>query len=400
MELPQEGKIIEVKNGKLRVPNEPIIAYIEGDGIGREVIPSALKVADKATEVAYSGKRKIIWWELLAGKKALKERGELLPQETIEGIALTKVAIKGPLETPVGSGHRSLNVTLRKVLDLYANVRPVKYYGAPTPFAYAEHVDFIIFRENTEDVYAGIEWKAFSEEAKKVMKFLEEEFGIKVREDSGLSLKPISKFATQRIMRKALQWAIDKKRKSVTIMHKGNIMKFTEGAFREWCYEVAEKEFGDYISIGEEKPGKILVNDRIADNMFQQIILKPWAYDIIVTPNLNGDYISDAAAALVGGVGMAAGLNLGDHIALAEPVHGTAPDIAGKGIANPSAAILSVALLLEYIGWEEAADLIRKAVRKTIESGKVTADLAKDKQKALSTEEFTNEVIKAIEGDE
>ncbi|CUX77288.1 NADP-dependent isocitrate dehydrogenase [Thermococcus chitonophagus] len=398
MKLPEEGKIAEVRGGKLEVPDEPIVAVIEGDGIGREVIPVAIRVADRAVELAYGGKRGIIWWELLAGKKALKEKGELLPKETIEGIATVKLALKGPLETPVGSGHRSLNVTLRKVLDLYANVRPVQYYGAPTPFAYADKVDFIIFRENTEDVYAGIEWKAFTEEARKVLEFLEREFGIKVREDSGLSLKPISKFATQRIMRKALQWAVDKGRRVVTIMHKGNIMKFTEGAFREWCYEVAEKEFSEYVSIGEEKPGKILVNDRIADNMFQQIIIKPWAYDVIVTPNLNGDYISDAAAALVGGVGMASGLNLGDYIALAEPVHGTAPDIAGKGIANPSAAILSVALLLEYMGWIEATELIRKALRKTIESGKVTADLAKPGEKALKTEEFAEEVIKAMEG--
>jgi isocitrate dehydrogenase len=289
-----------------------------------------------------------------------------------------------------------LNVALRKALDLYANVRPVQYYGAPTPFEYADKVDFIIFRENTEDVYSGIEWKAWSEGAKKVREFLKREFGIEVREDSGIGVKPISKFATQRLMRKALQWAVEKGRKRVTVMHKGNIMKFTEGAFREWAYEVAENEFSEFVSIGERKAGKILVDDRIADNMFQQIIIRPWDYDVIVTPNLNGDYISDAAAALVGGVGMAAGLNVGDAVALAEPVHGTAPDIAGKGIANPSAAILSGALLLEYLGWVKATELIRKALRETISAGKVTADLGKG-GKALSTEEFTNEVIKAME---
>ncbi|AEC52523.1 isocitrate dehydrogenase [Pyrococcus sp. NA2] len=396
VKLPEEGKIAEVKKGKLKVPDEVIVAYIEGDGIGREVIPSAIKVVDRAVEIAYGGRRRIIWWELLAGKKALKLRGELLPRETLEGIALVKLAIKGPLETPVGKGYRSLNVALRKSLDLYANVRPVRYYGAPTPFAHADKVDLIIFRENTEDVYAGIEWKAFSEEAKKIIEFVEKEFGVRIREDSGISLKPISEFATKRIMRKAIQWALDKGRKVITIMHKGNIMKHTEGAFRDWCYEVAEKEFGEYVSIGERKPGKILVNDRIADNMFQQIILKPWEYDIIVTPNLNGDYLSDAAAALVGGVGMVAGLNLGDYIALAEPVHGTAPDIAGKRIANPSAAILSASLLLEYMGWEEASSIIREALRRTIEKGKATPDLAGEN--GLRTEEFVEEVIKEMEG--
>lgn len=387
--------IVEILKGRLKVPGEVEIGYIEGDGIGAEVIPQAIRVVDRAVELTYEDKS-IEWVELKAGKKALKERGTLLPEETIKKIAELKVALKGPLETPVGSGHRSLNVALRKTLDLYANVRPVQYYGAPTPFEYADKVDFIIFRENTEDVYSGIEWKAWSEGAGKVREFLRREFGIEVREDSGIGVKPISKFATQRLMRKALQWAVEKGRKRVTVMHKGNIMKFTEGAFREWAYEVAEREFSEFVSIGERKPGKILVDDRIADNMFQQIIIRPWEYDVIVTPNLNGDYISDAAAALVGGVGMAAGLNVGDTVALAEPVHGTAPDIAGKRIANPSAAILSGALLLEYIGWSKGAELIRKALRETISAGKVTADLSKG-GKALSTEEFTAEVIKAME---
>ncbi|AAL80326.1 isocitrate dehydrogenase (NADP(+)) [Pyrococcus furiosus DSM 3638] len=396
--LPQEGKVIEVVNGSLKIPNEPIVAYIEGDGIGREVIPAAIKVVDKAVETAYKGKRRIVWWKLLAGKEALQKVGKLLPEETVKGIAEVKVALKGPMETPIGTGHRSINVALRKMFDLYANIRPIKYYGVPTVYPYADKVDLIIFRENTEDVYAGIEWEAYSREAQKLREFLKNEFGIEIREDSGITLKPISKFATQRIVRKAIKWAIEKGRKRVTIMHKGNVMKFTEGAFRNWAFEVAEKEFSEYVSIGKPEEGKILVDDKIADNMLQQIILRPWEYDIIVTPNLNGDYLSDAAAALVGGVGMAAGINVGDYIAIAEPVHGTAPDIAGKGIANPSAAILSAALLLEYLGWVEAAELIRASLRKTIEKGKVTPDLARG-EKALSTEEFIQEVIKEIEGE-
>ncbi len=388
---PSEGDFIEVEKGRLKVPDEPIIPFIEGDGIGREVIGVAKAVADKAVELAYSSRR-IVWWELLAGKKALRA-GPLLPEETVKGIALAKVALKGPLETPVGSGHRSLNVTLRKLLDLYANVRPVQYYGAPTAFKHADRVDLVIFRENTEDVYAGIEWKAGGEEAKRFRELLKKEFGIELREDAGIGVKPISEFGTKRIMRKALTWAVERGRKRVTIMHKGNIMKFTEGAFREWAYEVASEEFSDVVSIGEKKPGKILVDDKIADNAFQQIIIRPWEYDIIVTPNLNGDYLSDAAAALVGGLGMAAGLNLGDEIALAEPVHGTAPDIAGKGIANPSAAILSAALLLDYIGWGEATELMRRTVRKVVESGRGTPDLGG----RLSTEEFGGAVMEAME---
>lgn len=387
-----KGDPIETKNGRVRAPKEVALGIIEGDGIGPEVMGVAKEVVNRAVEKAYED-RSVVWVELLAGKKALREKGTLLPKETIEGIRELKAALKGPLETPVGSGHRSLNVALRKALDLYANVRPVQYYGAPTPFSRAEEVDFIIFRENTEDVYAGIEWRAGTEEAKKFRNFLLEEFGIEVREDAGIGVKPISEFGSKRIMRRAIQWAVEKGRKRVTIMHKGNIMKFTEGAFREWAYQVAREEFGEYVSIGERRPGRILVDDRIADNMFQQIILRPGEYDVIVTPNLNGDYISDAAAALVGGVGMAAGLNLGDEVALAEPVHGTAPDIAGKGIANPSAAILSGALLLEYIGWKKAAMLIREAIKRAITSGRKTLDLGGN----LSTEGFGRAVMEEME---
>ena len=388
---PSEGDFVEVENGRLRVPNEPVIAFIEGDGIGEEVIGVARRVTERAVELAYPSRR-IVWWELLAGKKALKT-GSLLPEETVKGIALAKVALKGPLETPVGSGHRSLNVTLRKALDLYANVRPVQYYGTPSPLKRPEDVDLVIFRENTEDVYAGIEWKAGSEEAERFRELLRKEFGVELRADAGVGVKPISESGSKRIMRRALGWAVERERKRVTIMHKGNIMKFTEGAFREWCYEVAREEFGEKVSIGRPEPGKILVDDKIADNLFQQIILRPGEYDVIVTPNLNGDYISDAAAALVGGLGLAAGLNLGDTIALAEPVHGTAPDIAGKGIANPSAAILSAALLLDYMGWDRAAELMRTGVKLAIVSGKRTPDLGG----SLSTAEFGEAVMEAME---
>ncbi len=405
---PEEGERITVKDGKLVVPDNPIIAFIEGDGIGPEIMASARKVMDKAVEAAYKGKRRIVWWELYAGEKAMKIYGELLPQDTLEGIKYTLVAIKGPLTTPVGTGYRSLNVAIRKALELYANIRPTYYFGQPAPHKYAEHDNFIIFRENTEDLYAGIEWPAGSEEARKIREFLKKEFGIELREDAGIGIKPISRFGTQRLMRKALQWAIKFNRKVVTIMHKGNIMKYTEGAFREWAYEVAVNEFRDYIVTEDElyskyggkmPEGKILVNDRIADNMLQQIITRPWDYDIIVAPNVNGDYISDEANALVGGIGMAAGMNAGDYMAVAEPVHGTAPKYAGKDLANPTAEILSGALLLDYIGWSEAAQLIRNAVREAIKRNKVTQDLARHMEgvKPLKTSEYTEELLKIID---
>ncbi len=405
---PEEGERIRVENGRLVVPDKPIIAYIEGDGIGPEIVTAARKVIDAAVEKAYGGRRKIVWWELYAGHKAMKIYGELLPEDTINGIRYTLVALKGPLETPVGGGYRSLNVAIRQALDLYANIRPVFYFGQPAPHCYAEHDNFIIFRENTEDLYAGIEWPADSPEARKLREFLKREFGIEIREDAGIGIKIISKYATQRLMRKALKWAIENKNRIVTIMHKGNIMKYTEGAFREWAYEVALKEFRDYVVTEEElqtkyggklPEGKILVNDRIADNMLQQIITRPWDYEIIVAPNVNGDYISDEANALVGGIGMAAGLNAGDFIAVAEPVHGTAPKYAGKDVANPTAEILSGVMLLKHIlGWREAADLIINAIKRAIKEKKVTQDLARHMPgvKPLKTSEYTQVLIEYI----
>ena len=405
---PEEGEKILVKNGRLIVPENPIISYIEGDGIGPEIVSSAIKVLNKAVELAYKGKRKIVWWELYAGQKALKIYNELLPNDTLEGIKYTVVALKGPLTTPVGTGYRSLNVTIRKNLELYANIRPVYYFGQPAPHKYAEHDNFVIFRENTEDLYMGIEWPYDSLEAKKLREILLKEFGVRLREDSGIGIKPISKYGTYRIMRKALQWAIKYKRKVITIMHKGNIMKFTEGAFREWAYELALKEYREYIVTEDElyslyggkiPEGKILVNDRIADNMLQQLIIRPWDYDIIVAPNVNGDYVSDMANALVGGIGMAPGFNVGDYIAVGEPVHGTAPKYAGKDLANPTAEILSGALILDYIGWSEAACLIRNAIREAIKRKKVTQDLARHMKdvKPLKTSEYTCELIKIME---
>jgi isocitrate dehydrogenase len=411
---PSDGHLIEIKNGKLVVPDDPIVAYIEGDGIGPEIVRSAIKVLDAAVKKAYGGKRKIVWWEIAAGEKAKEVCGELLPQATLEAIKTTKVALKGPLTTPVGGGYRSLNVAIRRALDLYANIRPVKYYGQPAPHCYANRVNFVIFRENTEDLYAGIEWPADSPEAQKVREFLKKEFGIELRPDTGIGIKPISKFATQRLMRKALKWAIEHGNRVVTIMHKGNIMKYTEGAFRAWAYEVALTEFRDYVVTEEElyekyggklPEGKILINDRMADNMLQQIITRPQDYEIIVAPNINGDYISDEANALVGGIGMAAGLNAGDYFAVAEPVHGTAPKYAGKDVANPTAEILSGVLLIgEHMGWKEVVKIVEYAIRKAIENKKVTQDLARHMPGVtpLKTSEYTNvllEYIESYEGD-
>lgn len=370
------------------------IPYIEGDGIGPEIFNAMKKVIDFAFEKTYNDKIK--WIELLAGQKALNTTGELLPQNTIEAIKRYKTAIKGPLMTPVGSGYRSLNVTLRQVLDLYACIRPVKYVpGVPSPLKNPEKVDIIAFRENTEDVYAGIEWEAGSKEAERTREYLKEKFGISLREDTGIGLKPISKFASQRIVKKAVEYALKNNRKKITIVHKGNIMKYTEGAFRKWAYEIIEEKFKDEID------GKIEINDIITDNMFQQIILHPENYDVIVTTNLNGDYLSDATAALIGGIGLTAGVNMSDKVAVFEPVHGTAPDIAGKGLANPTAMILAGSMLLEYLGFGEAQEVIIAALKRVLESGKVTKDLAllMGREKYLSTGEFSEKILEAIEKD-
>ncbi len=405
---PEEGERIKVVEGKLVVPNKPIIAFIKGDGIGPEIVEAALDVINAAVKKAYRGAREIVWWEIFAGSMAEKIYGKLLPEDTLNAIRYTLVALKGPLQTPVGGGYRSLNVAIRQALELYANIRPVYYFGQPAPHRYAEHDNFIVFRENTEDLYAGIEWSADSPEAKKLREFLKREFGITLREDAGIGIKPISRFATHRLMRKALKWALEHGNRIVTIMHKGNIMKYTEGAFREWAYELAVTEFRDYVVTEEElwqkyegkiPEGKILVNDRIADNMLQQIITRPWDYEIIVAPNVNGDYISDEANALVGGIGMAAGMNAGDYMAVAEPVHGTAPKYAGKNVANPTAEILSGALLLEgMLGWKEAAKLIRDAIKRAIANKKVTQDLARHMEgvKPLGTREYAQVLIEYI----
>jgi isocitrate dehydrogenase len=393
-----QGEKIRVVDGKLFVPDNPIIPYIEGDGTGPEIMASVRAVLDAAVSKAYGGKRKIVWLEVLAGEKALKETGELLPDDTIEKIKEHHIAIKGPLTTPVGGGFRSLNVTLRQVLDLYANIRPSRYFpGVPSPLKNPEKVNMVVFRENTEDVYAGIEWKMGSEECKKVREFLVKEMGVDIPEDACIGVKIISKFRSQRLVRKAIDYALKKGYSTLTIMHKGNIMKYTEGAFKEWAFELLRNEYADKVVFegeGERVEGKVLVNDRIADNMFQQILLRPDEYGVIATMNLNGDYISDALAALVGGLGLAAGANVGDYHALFEPVHGTAPKYAGKNMINPTAGILSGVMMLEFMGWMEAAKMIEDAIERTLEQKKVTYDLARHLGvEPLSTTDYTQALI-------
>jgi len=402
---PEEGEKIEYKDGKLIVPDNPIIPFIEGDGIGVDVTPAAIKVLNAAAEKI--GKE-IVWFEIYAGEKAYKLYGEYLPKETLDAIKEYRVALKGPLTTPVGGGYRSLNVAIRQILDLYACVRPVYYLkGVPSPLKNPEQVNIVIFRETTEDVYAGIEWKAGSEEALKVIDFLEKEFGIKVRRDSGIGLKPISEFATKRLVRMAIRYAIENNRKSVTLVHKGNIMKYTEGAFREWGYEVALEEFRDYVITeeelwnnynGEVPKGKIVIKDRIADNMFQQLLTRTAEYDVIATMNLNGDYLSDMAAGLVGGLGIAPGSNIGDGIGVFEPVHGSAPKYAGQNKANPTAMILTGALMFEFLGWREGSEIIKKAVEMTIQQKIVTYDIHRHiGGKLVGTREFAEAVIENIQ---
>jgi len=352
------------------VPDNPIIPFIEGDGIGVDITPAMLKVVDAAVKHAYSGKRKIEWKEILAGEKAHKQTGEYLPQATLETLREYIVGIKGPLTTPVGGGIRSLNVTIRQVLDLYSCVRPVRWYGSASPLKHPEKLDVVIFRENTEDVYAGVEYESSSDEAKQIISLLHQ-LGMnpdKIAGDAAVGIKPISPGRTKRHVRKALRWALEKNRKTVTLMHKGNIMKFTEGAFMRWGYEVADEP---------EFKGKLTVNDRIADNMFQQLLTRTDEYDMIVAPNLNGDYISDAAAAGAGGLGLAPGANIGDHLAVFEATHGTAPKYAGQDKVNPSSLILSAAMMLEYLGWPEAAAMIHRALEATLSRRTGTYDLVR-----------------------
>ncbi|MCX7991055.1 MAG: isocitrate dehydrogenase (NADP(+)) [Proteobacteria bacterium] len=399
MQFKEENKI-RFENGNLFVPEKPYIVYIEGDGTGPDIWNASKMVFDSAVKKVFNGKKEIIWIEGFAGEKAFKEKGSYLPEETLELIKELRVGIKGPLTTPVGKGIRSINVALRQELDLYACIRPVRYFeGVPSPIKYPEKVDFVIFRENTEDLYAGIEWQAGSEEAKKVSDFLYKEFGKKLPDYVGIGIKPISRFATERLTRMAMRYCIKNKKDTLTFVHKGNIMKFTEGAFKNWGVDCVKREFGQYVVIegeGEKEKNKVLVNDRIADAMFQQIVLRPDEYKVIVTPNLNGDYLSDAAAALVGGLGMAPGANIGDGYAVFEATHGTAPKYAGLDKVNPSSVILSGVMMFEYLGWDAVGELIIKAIERTIKNKTVTYDLARQMEgsKELKCSQFAEEIIK------
>ena len=405
VKLPTGGAKITIKDGKLVVPDNPILGYVEGDGIGVDITPASLRIWDAAVAKAYGGKRKIHWCEIYLGEKAQKlYGGNYFPDETLAAIKDLVVSIKGPLTTPVGGGFRSLNVTLRQDLDLYACVRPVKHYkGVPSPLKDPEPVDIVIFRENTEDVYAGIEYQAGSDKNKKLAKFLREEMGAKFFEDAGLGVKPISAFGSKRLVRKAIDYAIKYDRESVTFVHKGNIMKFTEGAFRQWGYDVAREEYGaqlldggPWMTFKNPRTGRdIVVKDEIADIMFQKMLLRPDEFDVLATPNLNGDYLSDAVAAEVGGVGIAPGGNIGDHLAVFEATHGTAPKHAGLDKANPGSLLFSGVMMLEYIGWQEAADAIQRAYEKTVAQKVVTYDFARqmDGAKEVKTSKFADAVI-------
>ncbi|HEX8186604.1 MAG TPA: NADP-dependent isocitrate dehydrogenase [Blastocatellia bacterium] len=452
IEVPADGQKITVEGARLKVPDNPIIPFIEGDGTGRDIWNASRRVFDAAVEKAYGGKRRIAWYEIFAGEKAFNQFGEWLPEDSVKAITEFVVAIKGPLTTPVGGGIRSLNVTLRQVLDLYACVRPVRYFdGVPSPVREPDKVDVVIFRENTEDVYAGVEFVSGSERAGELISLLNDKYGYKVRKDSGIGIKPISPTGTKRLVRRAIQYALDFKKPSVTLVHKGNIMKFTEGAFRDWGYEVARDEFRSQIvteretwilenreknsSISEEEnarmiePGfeqmsekqraaivdevkqtlasiwethgngewrkRVLIKDRIADSIFQQILIRPDEYSVLATPNLNGDYLSDAAAAQVGGLGMAPGANIGDRAAVFEATHGTAPKYADKDMVNPSSVILSGVMMLDHLVWREAGQMIIDALTKTIQQKRVTYDLHRQMEGAtkLKTSEFASAII-------
>lgn len=406
--LPSRGEKIKWVEGRLEIPDLPIIPVIEGDGIGPDIWQAAKKVIEAAVKIAYQGKREIIWFEIYAGEKAYQEYNNYLPQDTLKAIEYFLIALKGPLTTPVGGGFRSLNVTLRQYFDLYACLRPIKYIkGVPSPIKNPEKTDLVIFRENTEDVYAGIEWPQGTSEANEIVSFLREKFGVEIRKDSGIGIKPISLMGSKRLVRMAIKYALEHNRQRVTLVHKGNIMKFTEGAFRDWGYELAKEEFRGRI-ITEEEVGnsplplnKILINDRIADNMFAQILTRTNEYEVIATTNLNGDYLSDAAAAQVGGLGLAPSANLGDKIAIFEATHGSAPKYAGLDMANPSSLILSACLMLEHIGWSEAGKLVERAMEQAIQAGQVTYDLARSIEGAtkLSTSDFALAVVDKMTGD-
>ena len=374
-------------SGKLRVPDHPVILFIEGDGTGPDIWRATVRVLDAAVAKAYGSRRQIAWREIWAGEKAYEATGNYLPQETLSAIKEYLVALKGPLTTPVGGGFRSINVTLRQVLDLYACIRPIRYYaGTPSPLKEPQKTNMVVFRENTEDVYAGIEWPAASPEARKVIEFLNSQMHCRISPESGIGIKPMSAAGSQRLIRQALNFALETGRPSVTLMHKGNIMKFTEGAFKTWGYELAAAEFKDRVITedqlwqefdGRAPAGKVIIKDRIADSIFQQVLLRPEEYSVIATPNLNGDYLSDALAAQVGGLGMAPGANIGDQYAVFEATHGSAPKYAGLDKINPSSLILSGTMMLEYLGWSEAAQLIHNGLARTIQAKTVTYDLAR-----------------------
>jgi isocitrate dehydrogenase len=401
------ANIIKISSRGLIVPNTPIIPFIKGDGIGPDIWNASVQVFDEAVRRAYKGKKRIDWLEIYAGEVAKDQFGEWLPMETLKAIKKYTVAIKGPLTTPVGGGFRSLNVALRQELDLYACIRPVRYFdGVPSPVKHPERLNVVIFRENIEDVYAGIEYKKGSKVARRLIDFIYAETGRKIRKDSGIGIKPISVTGTKRLVRRAIEYAIRTKRRVVTLVHKGNIMKFTEGAFCEWGYEVAREEFRKFIVTEDElyssrkyrgklPKGKVLINDRIADAMFQQVLLRPDVYSVIATPNLNGDYLSDACAAQVGGLGMAPGANIGDKAALFEATHGTAPKYANKDMVNPGSLILSGVMMLEHLGWDKAANLIVDALQKTIGQKTVTYDLHRQMKggRLLKCSEFAEAII-------
>jgi len=405
VEVPASGQKITLSGTSLVVPNNPIIPFIEGDGTGRDIWKASQLVFDAAVEKVSKGSRKVVWYEVFAGEKAFQRFGSWLPDDTLTAIQEFRISIKGPLTTPVGGGIRSLNVTLRQVLDLYACVRPVRYFdGVPSPVKHPEKLSVVVYRENTEDVYAGIEWPAGSPEAQKVIAFLEKELGKKVRPDSGIGIKPISITATKNLVRRAIQYALENNRRSVTLVHKGNIMKYTEGAFRDWGYEVAREEFASRTVTEEEvttkydfkvPEGKLLIKDRIADSMLQQILTRPDEYDVIATPNLNGDYLSDACAAQVGGLGIAPGANIGDGCAVFEATHGTAPKYADKDVINPGSVLLSGCMMFEYMGWRDVAKTIEDAFAKTIQQKKVTYDLERLMTGAtkLKTSEFARAIV-------
>jgi isocitrate dehydrogenase len=410
--VPVGGQPIRIEHGKFLVPNQPIVPFIEGDGIGSDITPVMKKVVDAAVAKAYGDTRLIHWMEIYAGEKSTQVYGEnqWLPQETLEAIKTYKVAIKGPLTTPVGGGIRSLNVALRQALDLYVCLRPVRYFsGTPTPLLHPEKVNTVIFRENSEDIYAGVEWQAGTAEADKLIAFLKEEMNvsqIRFSQDCGIGIKPISKAGTERLVRKAIQYALDNQRTSVTLVHKGNIMKFTEGAFKQWGYELAVREFnaqplegGPWQVVTDPKTGhEVVIKDVIADAFLQQILLRPEDYSVVATMNLNGDYISDALAAQVGGIGIAPGANLSDDFALFEATHGTAPKYAGQDMANPSSLILSAEMMLRHLGWIEAADAVIDAMGEAIGAQQVTYDLARllEGVSALSCSAFGEAMIAAM----